>query len=436
MIRVFLHRFFTWMTSCRLACFLLVFLLSACDNTEDMASSKEGNYSQQASCWQLKIIEIVTSQIDNLFDGAAAKVANGGPGVIMIGFAIWMAFRLLKILPSFKEENLGEIWSEIGQKLFFCSFCAWAVSSLDYITWTLNTFVTPLYNTILELASDIIAAPASGQTAFNLGEFGNISFNGNYNSCEVAVLNMDNIRNTIRPMANCLACQISERLNGGIRVGVSLIASLDLVAMFVGLFMMFVFTVAKFVFVFFLVDSLFRLNFAVFLFPLLIMGVPFSYTRKWSKFGLEMFLNSSGIMLFMGILITVAVSSLEFIFTTYSQQGVFKEETFAGQGPVLLSLVLISVLLFDIPPLASALADKFIGGGQGFEFQKQVSKFAVNTAKRAGAAALGAVTAGATKVVTDGLEKYEVTREALDKVKNLKSNINSKINTMAGYNDD
>ena len=200
--------------------------------------------------------------------------------------------------------------------------------------------------------------------------------------------------------------------------------------------MMVLYTFAKFAFVFFLVDSLFRLNFAAFLFPLLILGVPFNYTRKWSKYGFEMFLNSSGIMLFLGILISISVTSLEYILKTFATKEFFTETSLAGQGPILLSLWLIAVLIINIPGLACTMADKFIGGGRGLEFQKQVSQFAINTAKRAGAAALGAVTAGATKAITTTMEKYQGSRELLDSIRTVRNKINSKIDSMAGYNDD
>ena len=346
-----------------------------------------------------------------------------------------MAFRMLKILPSFKEENLGEIWTEIGQKLFLCAFCAWCVSDSGMISWTLKTFVVPIYNAILELGAQILGQVKPSKT-ITLGDFGDVTFNGNYNQCKTEGLSATDLSGSIKPMASCLACQISDRLNGGIRVGVALVTSLDLGAMLVGIIMMLIFTAAKFGFVFFIVDSLFRLNFAAFLFPLLIMGVPFSYTRKWSKFGLEMFLNSSGIMLFLGILVSLSVGSLEYILETFAQNDAFTEANLVGQGPVLLSLLLIATLLINIPGMGVALADKFIGGGRGLEFQKQVSKFVVNTAKRAGAAILGGITAGATKTITTTLEKYEGTREALDSIKQVKNKVNDKLNTMAGYNDD
>ena len=98
--------------------FMLPLLLCACDESQDKASGMEGNYTGQAECWQTKIIEIVLTPVNDMFTEAAQKVAVDGWVVVMLGFAIWMAFRLLKILPSFKEENLGEIWTEIIQKLF------------------------------------------------------------------------------------------------------------------------------------------------------------------------------------------------------------------------------------------------------------------------------------------------------------------------------
>lgn len=436
MIRNWIYKCFASKTFRMMFSVMLTIFLCACDKDEDRASGVEGNYTGQAACWQTKIIDIVLKEINDLFKEVSNEIAIDGPNVVMLGYAIWLAFRLLKILPSFKEENLGEIWTEIIQKMFLCVFCAWAASSTELISWTLKTFVVPIYNTIIELGAEVLKNVKPLETISLSEEMGAITFSGDYSNCSVSKLNVDDISGSIKPMAYCMTCMISDRLNGGIRVGVVLLASLDLGAMFVGLSMIALYAFAKFAFIFFLVDSLFRLNFAVFLFPLLILGVPFNYTRKWSKYGFEMFLNSSGIMLFLGILISISVSSLEFILKTFADKEFFTETNLAGQGPILLSLWLIAVLIINIPGLACTLADKFIGGGRGLEFQKQVSQFAINTAKRAGAAILGSVTAGATKTITNTLEKYQGTREALDSVKTINSKVNSKIDSMAGYNDD
>ncbi len=434
MIRELIYKIFTVKMLKRLFGIAIIMLLAACKDDDDLSSGKDTNYEEQAACWQAKIIDIVLGQIDNLFKAGSAKVADGGAVIIMLGFSIWMAFKLLKVLPSFKEENLGEVWTEIGHKLFLCAFCAWAVSDGGMISWTLNTFVIPIYNAILELGSAILGNIKSGGSV-NLGIFGTVTFNTSYTSCEVQELNADSLQSSIQPMASCLACQINDRLNAGIRLGIELIALLELDSILVGLTMLLIFTCAKFGFIFFLVDALFRMNFAALLFPLLIMGVPFNYTRKWSKHGFLMFLNSSGIMLFIGILICIAIGALETTLGNFEGSGAYENKNLSNPGPVMLSLLLISFLLINIPGLGVVMADKFIGGGRGLEFQKQVTQFVMNTAKRAGAAILAGVSGGATSTITTTMEKYEKSREALDSIKQAKSKTSSAINSLAGYNE-
>ena len=74
-------------------------------------------------------------------------------------------------------------------------------------------------------------------------------------------------------------------------------------------------------------------------------------------------------MLFLGILVSLSVGSLEYILETFAQNDAFTEANLVGQGPVLLSLLLIATLLINIPGMGVALADKFIGGGRGLEFK-------------------------------------------------------------------
>jgi hypothetical protein len=86
--------------------FCLVTLLCACSEEEGMGEGKETNYASQSSCWQTKILDATLKIVDNLFSTSAGKVASGGAAIVMIAFSIWVAFKLLKVLASFKEENV------------------------------------------------------------------------------------------------------------------------------------------------------------------------------------------------------------------------------------------------------------------------------------------------------------------------------------------
>lgn len=421
--------------------FAVVLLLCACNEKDGQgAMGGDKNFETQASCWQTKIIDAVLKVINNLYAMGRDSVISsgsslaGGASVVALGFSIWMAFKLLKTLSSFKEENLGEVWTEIGQKLFLCGFCMFILYKPENINWAISTFILPIYTTILELGIRIVQTSSSASTQ-NLGLFGVITYLMNYSTCTLGEITIDSgLKESILPAANCLVCAISDKLNSGILVGVQLICTLRLSGILVGLTVMFIFTAAKFAFVLFLVDSLFRLNFAVYLLPIFIIGIPFNYTRKWSKHCFLMFINSSGVMLFLGLLVTISVSALEIIVGTIGSS--FDEANVEGFGPMLLSVLFISFLIVNIPGMGVALADKFIGGGGSDEFQKKVSKFVMMAAKKAAAATLGALTDGSTSPVTTTLERYEAYREVVDTAKKVQSSVSSKMNELAGGGDE
>ncbi|MBQ8750921.1 MAG: hypothetical protein IJZ30_04730 [Alphaproteobacteria bacterium] len=414
--------------------FVFVLFLTGCEDGET-GEGADKNVEDQARCWQTHILSATLRIIDNLFSGASQKVSDGGPTLVMTAFAVWMGLKFLKVLPSFKGENTGEVMTEVGHKLFLCAFCAWIVSSTNEIVWSINTFLLPLYNAFLELASKVINVNSS--VTYNLGEeLGSITFSNpdNASTCKASLGTISGIREKVLPMANCLVCSISTRLNVGIKIGVTLLCHLKFSSIIIGITMLLIFTFAKFAFVLFVVDAMFRLNFAVVLMPLMIMGIPFSYTRKWSVWTILMFLNSSGVMLFLGLLVGLSVNSLETIMVHVGH--LITVGKLDNGNPVLLSIFMISLLLLNLPGLGVALADKFIEGGGDIDFQKKISKFVIDMAKKSVAAIASAITSGASKAVTDGLEKYEKTRDMADTVKQKANAISNKLNEIAGYNDD
>jgi hypothetical protein len=97
---------------------------------------------------------------------------------------------------------------------------------------------------------------------------------------------------------------------------------------------------------------------------------------------------------------------------------------------------MISMLLLNIPGLGVAIADKFVGGGGDMEFQKKVSKFVEKAAKQLRDKALSSLTYGVSSAITTPLEKYEATREKADSIKQTANKVQSKLDSLAGYDDD
>lgn len=443
MIKALKYKLYSFLTSGTfrfLTSLALMFFLSGCENDDDTSLSGDGNFNSQATCWQAQIADTVTAVIDILYNDSSRKVIQGGGNLMLVAFAVWMAFKLLKVLASFKEESMGEVWTEIFQKLFLVAFCSYFIFS-SAIDDAINLFVLPIYQTMLELGLRGLNEQGGGLlqhlTEFLLGDFGTILF-GHEEACPTELqlsVTDGHLREPIRIASNCVICEINSRLNSGIKIGVTLITSLQLFAILLGIIIILLFTAAKFGFVLFLIDALFRLNFAVFLLPVLLMGVPFNYTRKWSKHGFLMFINSSGIMMFMCLLINICVMTLEGMLQEFIGES-FSLFDAASIATPMLGMLLVSLLLVNIPGFAVILADKFIGGGQGKEFAEKVSKFVQDVGKKIGAKVIDTLTDGATTTVNEMLDKYEHTRRAMDAVKQVKSKVSNAVNSLAGYNDD
>ncbi|MBR5154571.1 MAG: hypothetical protein IKW58_02485 [Alphaproteobacteria bacterium] len=430
-----IKKFFSYRMLHNILMFAIILLLCACKEEDGMSKGSEENLAKQADCWQTYIINAVLLIIDKLFNLRLSTIAQPqtGGAVIMAGFAVWVGFKFLKILPSFKAQNTGEFLTEVGHKLFLCAFCAWAISSSSNFVYVANIFLVSIYDTIMELASGTVNISQSAN--FNLGVIGDVTFSNNYTNCKAQLADISSgLKSTVAPMANCLVCSISTRLNAGIKIGVELICSFDISAMIVGLGLIIFFTVAKFGFALFVIDSLFRLNFAADILTLILVCIPFAYTRKWAVHIFLMFLNSSGIMLFIGLLVGLAVNALEIIIGSIGptlEEG--KLDSFA---PELMAMLMISLLLFSIPGLGVKLADTFIGGGGGPDFHKKISRFIIDSSKKAGAAVLAYISGGATSTITSALDKYEKTRSAADSVRQTAHKLNEKLNSLAGYNDE
>lgn len=414
-----------------------ILLISGCDYVfEDASASQDGNFDGQASCWQTLIMQPVIQSIDTLYNMSKDKVANGAANVILLAFAIWLAFKLLKTLGSFKEENIGEVWTEIGQKLFICVVCAYFVGfgGASKVDEALQLTLIPLYQTLIELGSESLDA---GKNSLDLGDYGIITFRTPFDkpTCPVSpISDLASMRTMIRDSSGCLVCAINDRLSSGIRIGIWMISTLNVLAMLIGFILIIIFSIAKLGFVLFTVDALFRINFAIYLIPVLVACVPFKYTRKWAKQGALMFLNSAGIMMFMGILVAISTGTLENMIDDYKSG--LNEEGMEGLSMQLLGILMISLLLINIPAVAVSLADKFVEGGGGLEFQKRVTKFIVNTVKKFGRAAMDYLSQSASSSLNQAMEKYEKIREISDNIKQTKQAASNFMNSIAGYNDD
>ena len=134
--------------------FSVVFTLSGC--SEDGANASNKSESELAeehrSCWQDKVLTLLYDTMGVVAMTSYEKLTQGALSFMMVAFALWFSFRLMKFISSPKDasgEN-AEMWNEVLKKLLLCFVCGLLASSTDGLLYTLNMIIFPIYNAFLE----------------------------------------------------------------------------------------------------------------------------------------------------------------------------------------------------------------------------------------------------------------------------------------------
>ncbi|HCU58812.1 MAG TPA: hypothetical protein DIC64_02400, partial [Alphaproteobacteria bacterium] len=220
-------------------------------------------------------------------------------------------------------------------------------------------------------------------------------------------------------MMQCLACATSDRMQIGFKLSTFLMTMKSLSSGLCGLILYAVFGIVKVAFVFYMIDSIFRMNIMIILLPCFVLAYPFKFSRKWVKIGFESVLNSAAILTFIAVLIAMSLLAMQYIL--FDNADLFsKREHFTEFGVMPLSLILIAFLVLKSCTIAVALADSIVGGAGNTNFQKRVAKFAAWMAKKVFSA------------VTGGLGKIVAENPTLQKMKEVRQKAQDRINQLAG----
>ena len=416
----------------------LVMCLSACstDKGDITGANTDGEQSeldeQQRTCWQANLLEMFYNAMSESSMKAYPKVTKSAMPFIMVAFAIWMSIRLLKHISSLVEESPAEVWTEIGRMAFMCIFCGLLASSTDFLLFTLNKFIFPVYYTFLEFGSRIMELSASGSDTNIKGQVigKTCLFYTNDLICTAPALEkatMGHFPTGPSDLMQCMVCATSDRLQLGFVLAKEMLSAASITSIFLGLIVYAIFIMVKISFVFYLVDSIFRMNIVIIILPFLILSVPFKATRKWAKEGALTIFNSAACMMCIAIIATMSMLAMQTIINDNSA-AFGDKDTYAEFGIVPLSILLVAFLILKSLGLAVSIAGTIVGGGGNTNFQKKVAKLAAFFAKKA----FGLVTGGAGKVVTNVIDKNEKLRETRNKVNQLKQKANGALNRWAG----
>lgn len=433
----------------------VLFLLSACSSQEGGVSTGPDDVRNAQdlhnTCWQGQFLKLFYKNLGTQTLNVYNKLTSENLlNIVLLGFTIWMAYQILRHVSSPTPESLGEFWTKIVRKAFLCAFCGILASSTEQIYYLVNNFIFPIYITILEFTSEIMERLAKDpdaqvkaikiESTFSDDTEGYIcevykDSNWGASGCKFTAKSMDNFSAKTFPqeplkMLSCMACAVSSRLGIGYDIGLRLMKIVSLTSFICGAFLIVCFTIAKLCFVLYLVDSVFRLNMILIILPFLIMAYPFEQIRKWSITGFKIILNSSAIMMCLGLIVSVTILAMQKILVQ-DDIGFGDQMLYENFGTTALSLIFMGFMIVKATGLAVSLSDKATGGGGGTGFQKKVQQLVAYVAK----GAFHLVTAGGGKVATaiiDHVEKLREIREKYNKAKAKAEKARQSMNNFAG----
>ena len=128
------------------------FLLTACSGTDVKGTNNSNQQTamsgadrsssqlakDQRDCWQSSILELMYRQMGSISLGLYKQMTDGALAFIMVAFAVWFSFRLMRHVSSLQEENIAEVWKEVFKQLFICFVCGLLASSTAGLAFVLN----------------------------------------------------------------------------------------------------------------------------------------------------------------------------------------------------------------------------------------------------------------------------------------------------------
>ena len=425
---------------CLFAC--LVFLLTACgDNPEASLGGDEGvadDYKaldQSGSCWQGSLVKQFYSMLGTVSIEGFSHLTSGCMQLMAVAFSLWLAYQILRHVSATSPESLGEFWTKAIRKAALCVVCGILASSTGGVLYALNTFVFPIYVTLLEFGSRILdvidtdptANAKAMYTAVGDGQCRVETYTAAATtSCSLTGKTIGDISGKEFPvepglMMQCMTCKVADRLIAGLRLGLSSMLGHGFMGFIVGIMVVFAFLIAWIGFALYIIDSIFRLAMMVVIAPFLILSFAFEQTRKWTTVGFKYMLNSSAIMLCLVVLVSMTIMAMQAVLSDSSVGDIGNDESYKSLGIVPIVMMFMGFMIVKATGMAVELSDSITGGGGGTAFQKKMAALAGTIAK----AILAYATAGMGKAVTNFIEKHERLKAAADAVKKARNKMNS-----------
>ena len=379
----------------------------------------------------LKIFNAANTMATQSYGILAISLAN----VMLIGFAIWIAFSVLGKVSSFTKMDAPKYITELLTQVFKVLLAYLLLRDANAIyTYALG----PLLKAGMEFGMTLLAGSNKYLTACNSLGVKEMPLTGLLPSylyvqleCFIQAVQAElAVPQSIGSSLMCVAQNAGGRDLGAI-TDITNFRLPDFSMLLEGLIIWVFAWLLALAFAFYLIDATVRLGIVGALMPFLIACWPFKVTSKYTSQGFTMFMNTFFTYAFMGLVVSINIQLISASMTGVkggmdavqdalngNQVGVLKDLLDIGFSGFLI-LIVCSIFGFKLCGQAAELAGSMAGGGGGSSIAPKIgtlgyqaaSTLALGTAKKVGQ---GAKLAGSFVGTATGIT--EKVRKGRDKV--------------------
>ena len=369
-----------------------VLFLSACGKDgdtdsvigENIATNCDENDAdcRQALCMGCTLLELMYNAASKHVMSMHASLTGGAMAVMMVGFSIWLALRLLKFVSSVTETNAGEVWNEIVRKAFICLICGLLASSSGGLLFVMNMLVFPVYRAFMELGIAILNNSLSSETPTTFTVFGSTLQVSDINlRCSIEGDFMASKENgfpaSLITAMVCMMRMVSGYLTIGSEIALeSMRQTSAVMGTVMGIVLYAFFWVVKVGFSFYLVDMIFQMSIILLLLPLYVMSYAFGPTQSWAKKAFSNVLASSAFMMCFSIIVATVLVAMVSMLQKYP--AIFDPDPDALEASMqdlsigFMCLLLIGFLVYGSMGVSQQLTSALLGAKVSANFQKNL----------------------------------------------------------------
>lgn len=267
-------------------------------------------------CFFCKLVGVVYSGSTEMVDVAFFKTADAFATILILGFVIWIAIQILATISSLTKQDIPKFINNLLKQSYKVLIAFFLLTHSQQI---FSYGIRPLIGAALNFGQGLLASRDifAGLPANENGEYqiqAGVSIGGvhlgksTYIEIEkfiVAVQQEISVMQAVGTELWCIGGNILSNLNifhpkewepgEGLKM-----------MLYGGIITVFGFLMSL-AFVFYLLDAIVQIGIVGILAPFLIACWPFKQTAKWTKTGMDMFLNSLFVFIFMGFIISIDI---------------------------------------------------------------------------------------------------------------------------------